>query len=71
MFEDIDSGQRIILQALSLAKDCYRLKADLIGSKTTVDKAAKLIRMRKAETQTEVTRAQIMQIGEDVTSMNR
>jgi hypothetical protein len=60
IYEDIDSGHKIIMQALSLAKDCYRIKADLMAHKTTANKAAKLIesykiRLREAETQSEVT----------------
>jgi hypothetical protein len=59
VYEDIDSGHKIILQALSLAKDCYRMKADLMAHTTTANKAAKLIesykiRLREAETRSEV-----------------
>ena len=40
---DADSDKRERLQALSLAKECYAMKLDLLSSATVVDRAVKFI----------------------------
>lgn len=64
LYYDIDSGHKIALQAMKLAKDCYQIKMDLINGRMTVDKAVKFIQSRKvksieAETGAEVTNTSI------------
>jgi hypothetical protein len=38
-----DSGKRERMQALSLAKECYGMKLDLLSSATIVDRAVKFV----------------------------
>lgn len=64
MYEDIDSGHKITLQAMQLAKDCYQIKMELINGRITVDKAIKFIQSRKiksieSDTGAEVTNTSI------------
>lgn len=64
IFSDIDSGNKIILQAMKLAKDCYQIKMELINGRITVDKAIKFIQSRKiksieVDTGAEVTNTSI------------
>ena len=40
---DVDSDKREKMQALSLAKECYAMKLDLLSSATVVDRAVKLV----------------------------
>ncbi|MGH9953797.1 MAG: helix-turn-helix transcriptional regulator, partial [Nitrososphaeraceae archaeon] len=64
MFEDMDSGHKVALQAMKLAKDCYQIKMNLINGRITVDKAVRFIQSRKvksieADTGAEVTNTSI------------
>jgi hypothetical protein len=63
-YYDMDSGHKIALQAMKLAKDCYQIKMELINGRITVDKAIKLIQLHKiksieADTGAEVTNTSI------------
>jgi DNA-binding CsgD family transcriptional regulator len=63
-FYDKDSGHKIALQAMKLAKDCYRVGMDLMNGRITVDKSVRFIQSRKtksieAETGTLVTNTNI------------
>ena len=49
VFEDMDSGHKVALQAMKLAKDCYQIKMNLINGRITVDKAVKFIQSRKVK----------------------
>ena len=40
---DVDSDKREKMQALSLAKECYAMKLDLLSSATVVDRAVKFV----------------------------
>jgi hypothetical protein len=40
---DVDSDKRERMQALSLAKECYAMKLDLLSSATVVDRAVKFV----------------------------
>ncbi len=43
MSTDNDSDMREKIQALSLAKECYAMKLDLLSSATVIDKAVKFV----------------------------
>lgn len=64
LYYDKDSGHRIALQAMKLAKDCYQIKMELMNGRIMVDKAVKFIQSRKtksieADTGAEVTNTSI------------
>ncbi|MGH9975488.1 MAG: hypothetical protein ACRD8Z_06590 [Nitrososphaeraceae archaeon] len=63
-YYDKDSGHKIALQAMKLAKDCYQIKMEFMNDRITVDKAVKFIQSRKtksieADTGAEVTSTSI------------
>ncbi|MGH9953894.1 MAG: hypothetical protein ACRD5J_19940 [Nitrososphaeraceae archaeon] len=64
LYYDMDSGHKVALQAMKLAKDCYQIKMELINGRITVDKAVKFVQSRKiksieADTGAEVTNTSI------------
>jgi hypothetical protein len=48
-YYDKDSGHKIALQAMKLAKDCYHIKMELMNGRITVGKAVKFIQSRKTK----------------------
>jgi hypothetical protein len=48
-YYDMDSGHKIVLQPMKLAKDCYQIKMELMNDRITVDKAVKFIQSRKTK----------------------
>jgi hypothetical protein len=45
--KDLDSDKRERLQALSLAKECYAMKLDLLSSATVVERAVQFVERNK------------------------
>ena len=57
----LDGDKRERMQALSLAKECYAMKLDLLSSATVVDRAIKFVDRNKGL----VTQNKILMIAED------
>jgi hypothetical protein len=49
MSTDADSDKRERMQALSLAKECYAMKLDLLSSATVVDRAVRFVENHRTE----------------------